>query len=300
MLKHRIPGAAWTGALLLLTARAVSGQVAAGTVWDSVGRVLQSPPTAAAGYTRYNFPRRDIPLMLGDVSVAPGLALGSWAGFAGSADSAVAMGDLVLLGSEVAAVLGELDQAGLDVTAIHNHLAGELPALTYVHFHGEGTALSLAAALDRVLRRSATPRPVTAAAAVPLGIDTNVVFAALGLHGKAAGMVAQLSPVLVAGPVSVGGHVLVPALAYGSPINLQQVTVDRMVGAGDFAVLEARVMPLLHALTSHGITATAMHSHLVGETPRIYYIHFWADGKPDAVLAGLKAALNAATGVTSP
>jgi len=265
-------------------------------LWDSVGAILKSPPTAAAGYTRYNFPRRDIALKLGDVSVAPGLALGSWAGFAGNADSSVAMGDLVLLGAEVGPVLRELDQAGIEVTAIHNHLAGEVPALTYVHFHGEGTALSLAAALDRVLQHSATPRPVTAAAPAPLGIDTAMVFTALGIRGRASGAVAQLSPVLVTVPVTIGGRALVAALAYGSPINLQQVSPDRMVGAGDFAILESRVMPLLHALTGHGITATAMHSHLVGESPRIYYIHFWADGKPSEVLAGLRAALDAANG----
>lgn len=290
----------WKAALLVgLLARSsgsVSAQNKPDPLWDSVGAILKSPPTAASGYTRYNFPRRDIPLKLGEVSVAPGLALGSWAGFAGSADSAIAMGDLVLLGSEVAGVLKELDQAGIEVTAIHNHLAGEVPALTYVHFHGEGTALSLASALDRVLQRSATPRPVGAAAAAPLGIDTAMVFTALGIRGRASGAVAQLSPVLVTVPVTVGGRALIAALAYGSPINLQLVSPDRMVGAGDFAILEARVMPLLHALTGHGITATAMHSHLVGETPRIYYIHFWADGKPNEVLAGLRAALDAANG----
>jgi len=282
--------------LLTLSAAKARAQSKPDMLWDSVGAILKSPPTAAAGYTRYNFPRRDIPLKLGDVSVAPGLALGSWAGFAGKADSAVAMGDLVLLGSEVAGVLRELDQAGIEVTAIHNHLAGEVPALTYVHFHGEGTALSLATALDRVLQQSATPRPVAAAAPAPLGIDTAMVFTALGIRGRAGGAVAQLSPVLVTVPVTIAGRALVAALAYGSPINVQLVSPDRMVAAGDFAILEARVTPLLHALTSHGITATAMHSHLVGETPRIYYIHFWADGKPNEVLAGLRAALDAATG----
>ena len=282
--------------LLSLAGGRASAQAKSDPLWDSVGAILKSPPTAASGYIRYNFPRRDIPLKLGDVSVAPGLALGSWAGFAGKADSAVAMGDLVLLGSEVTAVLRELDQAGIEVTAIHNHLAGEVPALTYVHFHAEGTALSLATALDRVLARSATPRPVAAAAPATLSIDTAMVFSALGIRGRASGAVAQLSPVLVPVPVTIGGRPLIAALAYGSPINVQLVSPDRMVGAGDFAILEARVTPLLHALTSHGITATAMHSHLVGESPRIYYIHFWADGKPNDVLAGLRAALDAANG----
>ena len=278
-------------ALAVWGARDTNAQNGQGALWDSVAVILRAPASAAAGYTRYNFPRRDIALKVGDVAVAPGLALGSWAGFAGSADSAVAMGDLVLLPGELSAALRELDQAGLEVTAIHNHLAGEVPALSYVHFHGEGKVLSLAAAVDRALLRTATPRPVTAAAAAPVSIDTAAVFRVLGIRGRASGAVAQLSPVLVPGAVTAHGHTLVPALAYGSPINLQLVSADRMVAAGDFAVLEARVTPLLHALTSHGITATAMHSHLVGESPRVYYIHFWADGKPSEVLEGLGAAL---------
>jgi hypothetical protein len=97
----------------------------------------------------------------------------------------------------------------------------------------------------------------------------------------------------VPGVVTLHGRTLVPALAYGSPINLQLVSPDRMVGAGDFAVLEGSVAPLIHTLSAHGIAATAMHSHLIGELPRVYYVHFWADGKPDAVLEGLRAALDA-------
>jgi len=285
----RLIWVAVVGGALASTAQAQVG----GAGWDSVGRILQAPPTPAAGYTRYNFPRRDIALRIGDVTVAPGLALGSWAGFAGSADSAIAMGDLVLLPAELAGVLRELDQAGIKVTAIHNHLAGEQPALNYVHFHAEGTALSLAGAIDRALKLTATPRSVSAAPPAPVSIDTAMVFRILGIRGRASGAVAQLSPVLVPGAVTAHGSTLVPALAYGSPINLQQVSADRMVGAGDFAVLESRVGPLVHALTSHGITATAMHSHLIGESPRVYYVHFWADGRPEAVLDGLRAALDA-------
>jgi hypothetical protein len=259
--------------------------------WNAVGRTLQSPPTAAAGYVRYNFPRRDITLTIGDVTVAPGLALGSWAGFAGSPQASTVMGDLVLLGAEVPAVLRELDRSGLEVTAIHNHLAGESPALTYLHFHGEGNASDLAAKVDQVLRQTATPRPVTSPAPAPLTADTALVFSALGIRGRSGGAIVQLSPVLVSGTVTMGTHTLVPAQAYPSPVNIQQVSADRIVTTGDFAVLENRVQPLIHALASHGITPTAVHSHLIGDTPRIYYIHFWGDGKPAEILAGLKAAL---------
>jgi hypothetical protein len=181
-------------------------------------------------------------------------------------------------------------------SANHNHQAVESPTIINVHFHGEGPAPALATAIDAVLRRTATPRPVQTAAPVPLTIDTAMVFRTLGLGGRAAGAVAQISTVLVPGAVMLHGKTLVPALAYGSPINLQAVSAERMVGTGDFAILEERVAGLIAALTEHNITATAMHSHLIGESPRVYYIHFWADGKPADVLAGLRAALEAIRG----
>ena len=281
--------------LLAGAAREARAQVDSAT-WNAVGRILQPGPTAAAGYTRYNFPRRDIALKVGDVAVAPALALGAWAGFAGTADSAVTMGDLVVLPAELPLVLRELGAAGLTVTAIHNHLSGETPQITYVHFHGEGPALALARAVDRVLAKTATPRPVAAPPPAPVTIDTATVYRTLGQRGRATGAVVQIGTVLVPGAVTMHGRTLVPAMAYGTPINLQAVGPDRMVGAGDFAVPAERAAPLVAALTTHGITATAMHTHLIGESPKVYFIHFWADGKPGDVLGGLRAALDSAGG----
>ena len=86
---------------------------------------------------------------------------------------------------------------------------------------------------------------------------------------------------------------LVPALAYGTPINIQAVSPTRVVATGDFSIREAKVQPVLKALAEGKITATALHTHLIGETPKIYYIHFWGDGPPADVLAGLRAALDA-------
>src|SRR5207302_9057353 len=104
------------------------------------------------------------------VTVSPALALGGWAGFSGAANDATVMGDLVLLAGEVKPVLAELARQRLDVTAVHNHLAGEEPQLTYTHFHGQGGATELATRLDRVLAHTATPRPVAAQAAAPAPI----------------------------------------------------------------------------------------------------------------------------------
>ncbi len=281
--------------IILGAANAVaSAQTPLGAPWDSVGRVLQTSGVATGGYYRYTWPRRDLTLRIGDVTVSPALALGAWAGFSGDAADATMMGDLVLTSGEVKPVLAELARQQIEVTAIHNHLAGEDPKITYVHFHADGTALELAGRLDRVLARTSAPRPVAPAAAQPVTIDTALVFNTLGLRGRAQGAVAQVSVVLVPGTVTMRGRTVTPALGYGTPINVQVVSPERAIATGDFTILAAKVAPVFDALTAHGITATALHSHLVGEEPRLYYMHFWADGPLPDVLRGLRAALDAA------
>jgi len=282
--------------LLVAVAPLARAQTPLAAAWDSVAQILQaSPPSAPGGYYRYGLPRRDITLKIGDVTVSPALALGGWAGFSGAPNDATVMGDLVLLASEVKPVLAELARQRLDVTAVHNHLAGEEPQLTYVHFHAQGGATELAARLDRVLARTATPRPVAAQpAAPPPTIDTALVFRTLGHSGTARGNVAQIGFVLVPGAVTLHGRALVPAMAYGSPVNIQMVDGTRAVATGDFAVEGDKVSAMLAALAAHGIAATAVHTHLIGESPHLYYMHFWADGPLAEVLTGLRAALDAA------
>ena len=284
------------GGLYLLLVGAGAGSACAqqpSAVWDSVGRILGTAPASAPGYLRYNLPRRDLTVRIGDVTVAPALALGAWAGFSGEPDSATMMGDLVLTAAELGPVLAELTHQRIVVTAVHNHLVGEQPEIMYVHFLGRGKALDLATRLDRVVARTGTPRPVAAAPPVPLTIDTTVVFEALGRRGTARGNVAQVGFMLVTGTVTMDGRTLTPALAYGSPVNIQMVSPSRAVATGDFAVRDSSVDGVLGALSAHGITATAVHSHMIGDSPHLYYIHFWADGPLQDVLRGLRAAVNA-------
>ena len=273
--------------------RAAESQHAGSAVWDSVARVLQTPNVFAGGYHRFNLPRRDITLHLKDATVAPELALGAWAGFSDDPEHAMLMGDLVLTSAELSPVLSELTRRGIAVTAIHNHLVGEDPRLVYVHVHAMGAPLELARRLDAVLALTATPRPVSSPAPVALAIDTTAVFSGLGRSGKARGSVAQVSYVLVPDKVTLAGTTVTPALGYGSPVNIQMLAADRAVATGDFAITGAKVAPLLQALAGHGITATALHTHMIGESPTIYFIHFWADGPLSDVVRGLKAAVDA-------
>jgi len=281
-------------ALALIPPARLSSQACAQPPWDTVATLLQTRATTLEGACRFAWPRTDLTVRVGDVTVSPAVALSAWAGFSGDPADATMMGDLVLTSGELKPVLAELARQRIAVTAIHNHLVGETPQITFVHFHAQGDALQLATRLARPLTLTGTPRPVAATPPQPVTIDTASVFRTLGLAGRAQGAVAQVSTVLVSGPVTMHGRPVTPALGYGSPINIQVIAPGRAVATGDFAVLGSKVAPVFDALAAHGITATAVHSHLVDEQPTIYYMHFWADGPLPDVLRGLRATLDAA------
>ncbi|HVT41125.1 MAG TPA: DUF1259 domain-containing protein [Gemmatimonadaceae bacterium] len=294
LLRHCLATLAVASFISVFAGAAAHAQQASSPAWAEVGRILGTPETPTGGYHRYNLPRRDLTVRIGDVTLAAALALGGWAGFDGPPDDATVMGDLVVTTTEMQPVLGELARQHIPVTAVHNHLAGESPAIFYVHIHAQGVATDLAARIDHAVALTATPRPVGAAPAGPVTIDTATVFRVLGSQGRAQGNVAQLSFMLVQEPVSMHGHAILPSLSYATPINVQAVSSTRLVATGDFAVLGRQLGSLLTALAAHGITATAVHSHLVDEAPHVYYVHFWADGASADVLSGLRAALDAA------
>jgi len=199
----------------------------------------------------------------------------------------------VVTAAELGPVLAELARQSAEVTAVHNHLAGEEPQVIYIHFHLVGPAARTAHALDAALRLTGLPRPVMPGAAGAVTVDSAAVFAALGEHGKASGALAQVGFVLVPGAVTLHGRAVQPVLGYASPVNVLQVSANRAVATGDFAVTAGELPHLLSALAANGVTATALHHHLVGEEPKIYFVHFWGDAPLADLLRALRAALDA-------
>lgn len=263
-------------------------------VWDSVAAILKAPPAPITAYHRFGFPRTDLTVKVGDVTVATGLALGGWVGFSGPADDAAVIGDLVVRPDEAAGVTNILMGRSVTVTAIHNHLTGESPEVVYLHFVGEGPALDLARTIDAAIATTATPRGIKPGPPAPPVLDTAAVFNGLGLRGRAAGAVINLTAQLIQVPIRVGHHDLPAALAAASPINLQAVSAGRVVATGDFALTGAVAPAVLLALRAAGIAVTAIHSHFITSAPSLVYIHFWADGPLATVVTGLGAVLDAA------
>ncbi|HYT32586.1 MAG TPA: DUF1259 domain-containing protein [Thermoanaerobaculia bacterium] len=263
--------------------------------WDSVDKVFGSPGKDLPGdVRRYGWPRADLHVTIGGVPVEPGLALGAWAAFkkTGTGDEAMTMGDLVLLESEVEPVLGELEAGGFDILAIHNHLLGETPHVIYIHFHGHGDPAALAKTLKAALAKTKTPAPGKAPAKPTAAQEKTfeTLQQALGHKGTMSGTVLQVG-VARAEPIQDGGMEVPPSMGMNNPMNFQTVGTQ-VATTGDFVLIADEVNPVLRELHAHGIQVTALHSHMLKETPRLFFMHFWGVGAPEKIGEGLKAALS--------
>lgn len=280
---------------LTASALALAAPAMAAPNWASVDSTLGRPGTAQPdGVHRYSFPRSDLTVLLDGVRLKPALALGSWLAFEPLGDRAMVMGDLVLTQEEVNPVMARLLSGGLTVTALHNHLLRSVPGTMYMHVHGMGDAVVLAAALKAGLAQSSTPlsspvSPITPPAAFAL--DTAAMDRTIGWPGKVNGGVYQFS---IPRPEKIvdGGIAVPPSMGIAIALNIQPTTAGRVVATGDFVLLQKEVDPVLRSLRGAGIDVTALHNHLGEESPRLFFMHFWANGDALAVASGLRKALD--------
>jgi Domain of Unknown Function (DUF1259) len=262
--------------------------------WDAVDKILgQIGKNLPGDVHRYSWPRRDLHVTVGGTPVAPALALGSWTGFT-AGEHSMAMGDLVLLSSEVNPVIRALQAGGLEVLAIHNHLLGETPQVLYVHFAGHGAPEGIAKTLKTALAATGTPTSAPAAAAVEPSAAEKAAFdevqASLGRKGSPAGHVLQVG-VPRASKIEEDGAEVPPTLGMAISMNFE-VAGSKVVATGDFVLVAEEVNPVIRELEGHGIQVTALHSHMLRESPRLFFMHFWAVDQPAKVGEGLKAALS--------
>jgi hypothetical protein len=213
--------------------------------WKAIDSVLGRSGNLQGETYRVGFPRSDLHVTVGAVTVRPSLVLGSWVAFKQTDDStAMLMGDLVLLPIEATAVIDALQRAGIEQTALHNHLTSESPHVVYLH-----------------------------------------------INGRANGGVYQVS-IPRAGAVTVDGAEVPPAMGVATAINFQAIGATTAAATGDFVLIASEVNPVLRTLRTNGIAVTALHSHMLNETPRLFFMHFWGEGDALKVARGLRAALD--------
>ena len=245
------------------------------------------------GVFKVSVPRTDLAVTAAGVRVTPPMGLTSWAAFKRAGGHTIVMGDLVLLEDQVNPVMSAALDAGLEVTALHNHFFWDTPKVMFMHIGGMGDESVLASAVGRVLARirgtaggkGEAPRAEIDPARTTL--DPRRIEAILGRKGALSSGVYKL---VIGRPARMHGHEIAAAMGVNTWAAFagsdEQAVVD-----GDFAMLEGELQGVLKALRGAGIQVVAIHHHMTGEEPRIVFLHYWGLGRTDDLARGLRAAL---------
>ncbi len=265
---------------------------------DKVGEVMGVKATTTPdGVVRVAWPRKDVQVQVDGMSMRPPMGLGTWAAFQKSDDGAMLMGDTVVFQDEVNPALDAAFANGLEVTAIHNHFFYDEPKVYFMHIGGSGDPDKLAhgvkAVWDAIKEvRKANPQPAKQfGGGVPTygKLDTDKLASIVGTKGELQDEVYK---------ITIGRNAEMHGMKFGGSMGLTTWaafagTDNLAVVDGDFAMTASEVQPVLKALRTAGINIVALHNHMNGETPTIYFTHFWGKGKASDLATGFKAALDA-------
>src|SRR5437773_920481 len=269
------------------------------TDWKPVEQALGKAGSMQPGDVyKVSLPRSDLKVTVGGVELKPALALGSWVAFKKTGDMTMVMGDLVLTEDEVTPVLTKLQEGGVEISALHNHVLRESPRVMYMHIHAMGDRVKIAKAIHDALSLSKTPFAASPAPAQTqdIGIDTKQIDQIMGQTGKLNGVVFQYSIARADDVTDTAmngkAEIIPPAMGVAQAINFQSTGGGKAAITGDFVLIASEVNPVIKALRDNGIEVTALHSHMLTESPRLFFMHFWANDDALKLARGLRAALD--------
>jgi len=278
------------------------GQQSTAADWKPVEQALGKAGSVQPGDVyKVSLPRSDLQVTVNGVQLKPALALGSWVAFKKAGDMTMVMGDLVLTEDEVTPVMTKLQAGGVEQTALHNHVLHESPRVMYMHIHAMGDAAKIAQTIHDALSSSKTPLTAPAGGGdqnQELGIDTKQIDQIMGQSGKANGGVYQFSisraEEITDGPTTLDtrGPVIPASMGVAQAINFQPTGGGKAAITGDFVLIASEVNPVIKALRDNGIEVTALHNHMLTESPRLFFMHFWANDDAQKLANGLRAALD--------
>jgi hypothetical protein len=270
--------------------------------WQKVDDAFGRKPAVSDDVHRYGFPRTDLTVTLDGVLIKPALALGGWVAFKPAHGGAMVMGDLVLLETEINPVMLKLIEGGLEITAVHNHLLRASPATFYMHVGGHGDPVKMATVIRDALGASKTPLATPAVAGPPpaVDLDTAQLDQLISAKGQANGGVYQFN-VPRREPIKENDMEMAPVgpMGVAIAINFQPTGGGKAAITGDFVLTTDEVNPVIKALRANGIEVTALHSHMLDEQPRLFFMHFWAVDDALKLARGLRAALDKTASVKS-
>jgi hypothetical protein len=250
--------------------------------------------TLQDGEYKIAVPQNDLNVSVDGFRIIPPMGLTTWAAFTPTPDGGMVMGDFVVLEDEVAPVQQTLIDGGLTVSALHNHFVRDEPGVMFMHIYGMGQVETLAAGvratLDKVKELRAAKKLQAQSASVTTDFDPATIDEILGTSGR---MNAGVYKITIGRPdVRLMDHgVQVSTFAGFNTWMAFQGTSDKAAVAGDFVMLADEVAPVIEALARQNIEVVAVHNHMVHDTPRVFFLHFWGVGPVDALARGLKAGL---------
>ena len=244
-----------------------------------------------SGVFKVSVPRKDLAITVGEhVKMTPPLGLTAWAAFMKAGDHVMVMGDIVLAEDQVNPVMSAALDAGLDVTALHNHFLWDSPKVMFMHIGGMGDETKLATAVGAVFKQLAAKGEAPPKADIDPAssqLDAAKLDTVLGTKGdyKDGVYKATFGKMTKMMDVEIGSAMGVNTWAAFAGSD------DKAVVDGDFAMLESELQGVLKSLRKSGIHIVAIHQHMTGETPRIMFLHYWGLGRAEDLASAVKAAL---------
>lgn len=284
--------------------------VAAGLFWTGVATAQEIPSEYKAvltalgktgdfkdGVLKVNIPRNDVRVAIAQRPAPTAFGFGGWIAFSRGADGAdVLMGDLVVTEDEVSPVMSAILNNGLDVTALHNHFFWEQPRMFYMHVHGVGSTTDLTRrvkpAIDLIDRSATRAQAAAAAASTPPGtLDVAALAKIIGHQGEPSGHVYKITIGRPDIDLREHGAVINSRMGLNTWAAFAGTDADAMV-AGDVAMLEHEVTPVLKALRANGLSVVAIHHHMTGVTPVVIFLHYYGTGAAATLAHGVRAAVD--------
>jgi hypothetical protein len=243
---------------------------------------------------KVSVPRKDLAITTAGVKMTPPLGLTSWAAFTRIGRHAMVMGDMVLLEEQVNPVMSVALDNGLEVTALHNHFFWDTPKVMFMHIGGMGSEEALATAVGKVFARIAEPSggkanvPTAQIDPAKSTLDPKKIDAIIGYKGE---LSAGVYKITIGRSARMSGHKVGKSMGVNTWAAFSGAD-ERAVVAGDFAMLESELQPVLKALRTGGIDVVAIHNHMTGESPRMMFLHYWGVGRTEELARTLKSALD--------
>jgi hypothetical protein len=257
---------------------------------DGIAKAMGKEGDLTGEMYRVSFPRSDLTVKVGNVVIKPALALMSWAAFVKSGTTAISYGDLVLLDGEINPVISKLEERGIELSALHNHLLHENARIMYIHFVGQGNEVEMAKGIWEALALTKSPLGSTPASPEAKPELAKEIERIIGYEGVMGGGVFHITVPRNDVHVHAMGAAIPGSMGMNTPLNFQLDGKNAAIN-GDFMLLAAELNPVIKILRANGIEVASVHNHMLDDEPRLIFMHFWAHGDAVDLAKGLKAAL---------